>query len=254
MRSKAGVKIQESETKHDKNSCTVLALKSVSGWEEQKCYELLKSMGRKDRKGFDVCKYFGTKIKLDNITLTSVNGLTLKPVSKIDYYDYYRTEDFKPLTLDRFALLHPKGVFYVCVRRHALAIVNGVIVDNVVENGGRRVINCVWKVTGSKPKIDKLKENVVCTKNYKKVKEGNVVEYIGDKTIQTNTGVILVKKGDKFTITSNYGVSHYGDYIDNKQVSQVGKLVNFMIRNDKQYCKFSISRSDFEIVKVGLAS
>lgn len=187
--------IQKSTTK-DKNNCTVLALKSVTGWPETKCYTILKKMGRKDNKGFDIVSAI---VNQD----FSINGANFEPV--IAVRDYYGTPlEIKAThgryentpTVRAFAKANPEGVFYVVVSSHALAIVNGVVVDNVLSGLGKQ-IKYAFRVSGAiNPKTQKL--DVVSTaKRLPRVKYGQPVKYIG-KTIKSSKGVVVLKKGSLY--------------------------------------------------------
>lgn len=236
---------------NDNNSCTVLALKSVSGWTEEQCYQTLKALGRKDNKGFDICETIGLYNELTHngktLKWTCINPETMKPKEEeISYYDSYRTEDWKPMTLKRFALANPKGVFYVVVRGHALAIVNGVIVDNVDSSGDRRPIQCVWKIKGGSPKIKSLKVNPTSSTRLKKFQVGDKIKYIGTETIKTSKGQILISKNKTFKITDVW-CSPYGE-VKKLKVAQEGKNIKFYMRGKDDNYYFNVPRAKFDFV------
>lgn len=181
-------KVLQKSTTKDKNNCTVLALKSVTGWSEAKCYSTLKKMGRQDGKGFDIVAAISNQD-------FNINGVNFEPVINV-YKDAFECThglyDNTP-TVRAFAKANPEGVFYVVVRAHALAIVNGVVVDNVLSGLGKQ-ITCAFRVTGAiKPKTASL-DTVATTKRLPRVKYGAPVKYIG-KTIKSSKGTIVLKKG-----------------------------------------------------------
>jgi len=47
------------------------------------------------------------------------------------------------ITISRFCKKHPKGKFYVCVRGHALAILDGVPSDNT---STRKFVCAAWRI------------------------------------------------------------------------------------------------------------
>jgi len=177
---------QIKETKDDNNSCTVLALKSVTGWAETKCQTILSNGGRQTNRGFDIKGFFEKcKGKVKNVKFTKVKDCR--------YYRYNNTS-----TLKNFATHRNKGVYYVTTNNHALAIINGIIVDNLTgrQAGDRREVRHVWKVTGNiKPNIGVVnKSDTAPKKRYEKLDYGEEVIYKG-KIIKYKD-IILAKKGD----------------------------------------------------------
>ena len=177
---------QIKETKDDNNSCTVLALKSVTGWPETKCQNILREAGRQTNRGFDIKGFFEKcKGKIKNVKFTKVKDCR--------YYRYNNTS-----TLKNFATHRNKGVYYVTTNNHALAIIDGVIVDNLTgrQAGDRREVRHVWKVTGNiKPNIGIVnKSDTLPKKRFAKLNYGEEVIYKG-KIIKYKD-IILAKKGD----------------------------------------------------------
>lgn len=184
-------KVLQKSTTKDTNNCTVLALKSVTGWSEAKCYSILKKMGRQDGKGFDIVKAISDQD-------FEINGVNFEPVINVYNEPGLKIEltqgryDNTP-TVRAFAKANPEGVFYVVVAAHALSIVNGVVVDNVLSGLGKQ-IKCAFRVTGAiKPKVASL-DTVATTKRLPRVKYGQPVKYIG-QTIKSSKGMVILKKG-----------------------------------------------------------
>ena len=177
---------QIKETKDDNNSCTVLALKSVTGWTEAKCQTILSNAGRQTNRGFDIKGFFDKcKGKVKNVKFTKVKDCR--------YYRYNNTS-----TLKNFATHRKDGTYYIVTNSHALAIINGIIVDNLTgrQAGDRREIKHAWKVTGNiKPNIGIVsKYDTLPKKRYEKLDYGEEVIYKG-KIIKWKD-IILAKKGD----------------------------------------------------------
>ena len=185
MKNEVKIATQISTTK-DNNNCTVLALKSVTGWPEKECQTILSNGGRIINKGFDIEGFLSKcKGKIKNVKFTEVKDCR--------YYRYNNTS-----TLKNFATHRNKGVYYVTTKNHALAIIDGLIVDNLTgrQAGDRREVRHVWKVTGNiKPNIGKVKKSDTAPKKrYEKLDYGEEVIYKG-KDIKWKD-IILVKKGD----------------------------------------------------------
>mgnify|MGYP001245502696 CR=1 FL=1 len=107
------------------------------------------------------------------------------------YYRYNNTS-----TLKNFATHRNKGVYYVTTNNHALAIIDGVIVDNLTgrQAGDRREVRHVWKVTGNiKPNIGIVnKSDTLPKKRFAKLNYGEEVIYKG-KIINTKILYLLKK-------------------------------------------------------------
>lgn len=178
-------KATQISTTNDNNNCTVLALKSVTGWTEKKCQTILANAGRKLNRGFAITEYLKQSKKIEKVQFT-----------KIAEPNYYRSNN--TYALKDFATYRKEGVYYVVTNTHALAIINGVIVDNLTgrQAGDKRHVQHAWKVTGNiKPNIGKvLKVDTSPKKRYEKLDYGEEVIYKG-KDIKWKD-IILAKKGD----------------------------------------------------------
>ena len=178
-------KTTQISTTKDDNNCTVLALKSVTGWPEKECQTILADAGRRINRGFDITGFLSKcKGKIEDVKFNKVRNL------------YTRSKDIR--TLKNFAIHNKEGVYYVVTNSHALAIINGIIVDNLTgsQAGERREIKHAWEVTGNiKPNIGKVKKSdTKPKKRYEKLDYGEEVIYKG-KDIKYND-ILLAKKGD----------------------------------------------------------
>ena len=96
--------------------CTVIALANTMDWSFGKAHRYMKKFGRRDRCGmstFQICK------ALANI------GKTI-------------SSDCNGMTINRFVKTHPRGSYYVLVRGHALAVVDGTVQDWTGDTAQRR--------------------------------------------------------------------------------------------------------------------
>lgn len=181
---------QLSETNDDLN-CTVLALKSVTGWKETKCQRILDEAGRKRDKGFDIEAYL-TKCK------GRIEDVEFKRVFKKERHTH------KVYTLKQFATKNPIGVYYVVTKDHALAIINGIIIDNQTGFGARegRGIQVAYKVIGDiKPNIGKVtKLDKETPKRLPRLNYGEEVIFNGSQIKYGNK--VIAKKGDLISIVT----------------------------------------------------
>lgn len=122
--------------------CTVRALSNACSMPYDQAHALLKKHGRKDRRG----AYFSTMLKAYNeadFALDSVHGTTssAKAAARIA-----RREASEGITL---AKLLPKlgfGEYIVNTTGHAVAVVNGKIIDTFDNPAGKRVVAVFKKI------------------------------------------------------------------------------------------------------------
>lgn len=118
------------------NDCTVRALASASGMHYEKAHALLKKNGRKDRCG---ARFYTMKKAYNeaNFSLHSVHGTTIqaKYVARIT-----STKAQEGITLGKLLPKLTKGSFIVNVTGHAVAVVNGELIDTFDNPAGKRVI------------------------------------------------------------------------------------------------------------------
>jgi len=220
------MKTTQTSNSLDNNNCTVLALKSVTGWTESKCQKILADGGRIDNKGFDITKFISAnKGKIENIRFKEVykklnmpakrmlwafaksegmisgnwswenESIVDKLAIKLGYSGVEFGDKNANVSLKRFVKENPKGVFYIIVKGHALAIINGVIVDNLSgkKAGEHRQIVMAYKVSGKiKPNVGVITELDMKPKRYKRLKYDEVVKYTGEP-ILINSKPILKK-------------------------------------------------------------
>lgn len=184
-------KTTQTSTTNDNNNCTVIALKSVTGWTEKKCQSILANAGRQKDNGFAITRYLKYNKKIEDVQFTKL--------ADANWYRYKST-----YTLKDFATHRNKGVYYVVTNTHALAIINGTIVDNLYgrQAGDRRVVKHAWKVTGNiKPNIGKVsKADELPKKRYPRLNYGELVIYNGPDNVFRN--ILLCKKGDLVRVNS----------------------------------------------------
>jgi len=228
------IKTTQLSTTDDDNNCTVMALKSVTGWSELKCQSILDKAGRKRNEGFHIIQHLAKcKGQIEDVKFT-----------KIANCSYYRFNNTR--TLQNFATHRNKGVYYIVTNTHALAIIDGVIVDNLTGRGAgnRREVKHAYKVTGNiKPNIGIVSEDDnLPQKRYARLNYGEKVIYLGD-TIECQ-GKILAKKGDLITVSTQQtngivivNFTHYGKKIGGKYTnywSAAAKIDRSLLQTTKE--------------------
>ena len=114
------------------NCCTVVALACTMDWSFGKAHRHMAKHGRKPRKGMYLSNWLPAMEDAAN-----KSGKTVKHMVC-----------YTGMTIGRFARENPNGTFYVQVRGHALAVVNGQMQDWTAQTAGRRkIINC-YKIEG----------------------------------------------------------------------------------------------------------
>jgi len=113
------------------NDCTVNAISNVTGLPYPTVHAYLKAAGRPDRHGFRTYSHFGSeRIALGHkFTNLIASDLGVR----------------NGMTVGRFAQTHPRGRFLVCISRHALTVLDGVIVDSARAKPRARIKNA-WLV------------------------------------------------------------------------------------------------------------
>jgi len=113
--------------KGDRNCCTVLAWAAVFGCNVDKADKYLRRFGRKWRKGM--------------LTYEIEDALKHCKRYKVVKGPY---SSKKRVTLKRFTQEHSVGRYYVLVRGHALAVIDGVVVDHT--DKPRRQVTGAYRV------------------------------------------------------------------------------------------------------------
>jgi hypothetical protein len=104
--------------------CTVTALANTMDWSFGKAHRYMKKFGRRDRCGMSL---IGISHALRNLGKES-------------------SSDCNGMTINRFVKSHPKGSYYVLVRGHALAVVDGTVQDWTGDTAQRRKIIEYYKM------------------------------------------------------------------------------------------------------------
>jgi hypothetical protein len=133
MRQQYDATMRDTISKYRENGCcTVVALACTLDWSFGKAHRHMKKYGRKNRRGMNILQWLPALTDAAN-----KDGKTVRE---------YRSAE--GLTIKRFAKENPKGVFYVRVNKHALAVVDGKMQDWTAETAGRRkILNC-YKIEG----------------------------------------------------------------------------------------------------------
>lgn len=106
---------------NETNDCTVVSLSVLLGVPYLEAHARMRQGGREHRKG----RFMHKAAAWAN--MTQLRGILDKGV-----------------TLNQFVTAHPRGRFWVEVRGHALAVVDGVVHDH--SHKPRRVLRNAWKV------------------------------------------------------------------------------------------------------------
>jgi len=105
--------------------CTVIALANAMDWSFGKAHRFMKKFGREDRRGMAMYQISAVMTKLGKDRETAYKGMTI----------------------NRFVKDHPKGSYYVLVRGHALAVVDGIVQDWTGDTAQRRKIIEYYKMS-----------------------------------------------------------------------------------------------------------
>jgi hypothetical protein len=122
--------------------CTVRALSNASGMHYDQAHELLKKHGRKNRRG----AFFSTMLKAygeADFVLDSVHGTTwsAKQAAHIS-----KRKASEGITLAKILPKLAFGEYIVNTTGHAVAVVNGKIIDTFDNPAGKRVVAVFKKV------------------------------------------------------------------------------------------------------------
>lgn len=119
----------------DRNFCTVAALACTLDWSFGKAHRHMAKYGRKQGKGMFIMQW-----------RPAIEEAAKKMGKRFTEGDYHRTADGRNMTLSRFCKEYPRGTYYVQVRGHAVAIVDGVMHDWTADTAGRRKILTSFKL------------------------------------------------------------------------------------------------------------
>jgi hypothetical protein len=96
---------------HERNDCTVCALSQTTGLPYAICHDIARRAGRKDGKGLCSAVLI-EEAKRSNVVLEKLNV------------------PFESILVEALPFFFPSGSHFVTVKRHALALIDGKIVDN----------------------------------------------------------------------------------------------------------------------------
>jgi hypothetical protein len=138
--------IRPDERRVERSDCTVVAFALLCGLTYSQSAEMLRNAGRKPNKGFKTRLFLGKK-RIVGRRLFEETNTCERVLHSLKY------PDGRPVTVDeriyktlgKFAAAHPEGHYLVTVRGHAVAVMNGVVVDS--EDKPNRRICSVWRVT-----------------------------------------------------------------------------------------------------------
>lgn len=129
----------------DSNSCTVKALSATFKISYDQAYDYAATMwARKKGRGvrtMEILKTFPASI---DQSATVLGGTVTKVRATKDYKQPDRTIKTRKMTLGTFTSTYRTGTYYVLVKGHALAVIDGEVVD-FKEEFGRKIMDA-WKV------------------------------------------------------------------------------------------------------------
>lgn len=107
------------------------ALGNVLGIHYDRAHAIMRACGRADRKGAHANM---------NLILTKINESDQKwEAHNVEFW----TSNNKGMTLSQFVACNPKGRFYVVIRKHAFALVDGLIIDNNYIKPRAKIISAI---------------------------------------------------------------------------------------------------------------
>lgn len=121
---------------NDKNDCAIRAIANVSSIPYPVLREKMIKLGRKPNRGTP-WNVLDKVYKESGAMLTFIWG---KAARSLKHYVKYNDVVDKSITLERFVKTFPKGRHIVLIRKHALAVVDGKIIDSGDNKAGARVI------------------------------------------------------------------------------------------------------------------
>jgi hypothetical protein len=128
----------------DKNNCTVRALSNVTGKDVRDCYLEMKKLGRKDNKGCYPKNFHVCYVAQNNLKFLGYYGTTLaaerfkRDVESVGYNLAGMRQN--GTSLEKFIKDHPVGKYIVITIGHAVAVVDGKLIDTGLNRGGVSVL------------------------------------------------------------------------------------------------------------------
>lgn len=123
----------------ERNDCVVRAISNATGKDYSEVHAVLKKHGRKDRKGTQWHTSIAAMKELGMEGVAIGNGQSAKFMARQGKMERHE----KGVTLGKLLKDLPRGRFVVYIRGHALAVVNGEIIDTGLNKVNSRV-NVVW--------------------------------------------------------------------------------------------------------------
>lgn len=130
------------------NDCAVRAATNVLGLDYDDVHSVFKKNGRKDKKGTDINVFFKTFKEL-GFSYVGSFGKT-KAARSVEFFSgchFKVTKDHfnKSLTLGQFLKQVPFGKYVVCISGHALAVIDGKIIDNIEHLPAKSQVICIMQ-------------------------------------------------------------------------------------------------------------
>lgn len=128
----------------DSNNCTVRALSNVTGKDIRDCYLEMKKVGRKDNKGCYPRQFHVCYVTQNNLKFLGYYGTTLaaERFKRDVEFAGYTLAGMRQngTTLEKFIKDHPVGKYIVITIGHAVAVVDGKLIDTGWNRGGVSVL------------------------------------------------------------------------------------------------------------------
>ena len=143
--------IKSSAYGFETDDCTVRALANTVGYEYGEAHAYMKQHGRKDRRGMRTMD-----IRRALKALPTENYET----KELDSWKKEHSWSNPWMTIKQFIKANSIGTFYICVKGHALAIVDGKVVDSNM-TGVRSQVRFAMEIIKKSEKETKMEQNQV---------------------------------------------------------------------------------------------
>ena len=131
----------------DSNYCTVMALAATFGMSYDKAYDYAsKEWSRKKGRGVATLTMLGSFPSAvgKEYAKKILSQEVIRVKAEQDYKQPQGHTVTRDMTLSTFSKKYPRGKYYILVKGHALAVINGEIVDHT--DKPKRRIRYAWKV------------------------------------------------------------------------------------------------------------
>ena len=112
------------------NDCTVKAIAAACDVSYGKAHRTLAKLGRKQGRG---------------VTMATMTQAMERLGFGVNLYNAMNHEAIGT-TIKRFTREHATGKYIICSKGHAMAVVNGELIDWTADTAGRRKVVSVWEV------------------------------------------------------------------------------------------------------------